>query len=473
VRDEVKSLTLKNIADACGCDIIRGESGRVITGVSTDTREIYPGDIFFALKGDSFDAHDFLAEAAEQGAAALIVSDADAVPGRYDGGVLLAGDTLAAYQDLAAYYKNLISPYTIAVTGSVGKTSLKDMIAQIITPSYRTVYTDKNYNNHIGVPKTILGMDEDTQVLILEMGMNHAGEIARLVEIGRPDVCAITNIGLSHRENFADDDGIFNAKMEIVTYFSGDHKLIINADDERLQKLVFAPDLCYRLVTCGQGDGCEYHITPPVQLSCATISFDMDHLGEQSHFNIPAAGVFNGVTAAIAVASVSALGITQGQAALRLKELKRTPHRLELSQAGGIQVIDDTYNASPDSMKAAIDFLVSTDAQRKIAVLAGMNELGDKSTELHRAVGRYAAASGVDFMAAVGDKAREIAEGYREVKNNPAAAIEFENNEAASVLLRAFTEKGDAVLVKGSRSYKTEEIAAALLAPKQEGTRDD
>ncbi|MDR0817747.1 MAG: UDP-N-acetylmuramoyl-tripeptide--D-alanyl-D-alanine ligase [Clostridiales Family XIII bacterium] len=463
----MKKLTLKNIAAACGGTLIRGEDSVSVSGVSTDTRAISEGDVFFALIGDNFDAHDFLSGAIEQGADALVISDSAAVPAGYDGGVVLVSDTLAAYQDLAAYYRDLIAPYTIAVTGSVGKTSLKDMIAQIVSPSYRTVYTDKNYNNHIGVPKTIFGMDEDTQVLILEMGMNHPGEISRLACIGRPDVCAITNIGLSHRENFTDDEGIFNAKMEIVTYFSGDQKLIINADDERLQLLVTAPDLCYRLVTCGQSDGCEYRITQPVQNSDATISFDMDHLGEHTHFDIPAAGIFNGVTAAIAVACVSALGITPSQAAGRLTELKRTPHRLELSEGRGVLVIDDTYNASPDSMKAAIDFLMSVSAHRKIAAFAGMNELGEKSPELHRAVGRYAAASGVDFLAAVGEKAHEIAEGYREVKDNPAAAIEFDNNEAASVLLRAFTEPGDAVLVKGSRSYKTEEIAAALLKPEQ------
>jgi UDP-N-acetylmuramoyl-tripeptide--D-alanyl-D-alanine ligase len=462
----VKHLTLKNIADASGGRIIAAVTAAVVSGVSTDTREVGSGDAFFALQGENFDAHDFLNDAAEKGAGVLVVSDSAKVPAGYAGGVLLVSDTLRAYQDLAEYYKKMIGPYTIAVTGSIGKTTLKDMLLQIVSGSYRVVCTEKNYNNHIGVPMTIFNMEEDTQVLILEMGMNHAGEIARLAQIGRPDVCAITNVGLSHRENFDDDEGIFNAKMEIVSFFGGDQKLIINADDERLQRLAFAPDLCYRLVPCGSAEGCEYRITKPVQTGDSSIGFDMDHLGDQTHFDIPAAGVFNGVTAALATASVSALGITPAKAAERLKNLKRTDHRLAISESRGVKVIDDTYNASPDSMKAAIDYLTSVDANRKIAVLAGMNELGDKSPELHRAVGRYAAASKVDFLAAVGDKAREIAEGYREVRNNPATAIEFENNEAASVLLRAFTEPGDAVLVKGSRSFKTEEIVAALQKPK-------
>jgi UDP-N-acetylmuramoyl-tripeptide--D-alanyl-D-alanine ligase len=466
----VKNLTLKNIADACSGTFIRGEDTAAVSGVSTDTREVKAGDVFFALIGENFDAHDFLGKAAEQGADALVVSDTDKVPGGYAGGVLLVEDTLRAYQDLAKYYKKLINPYTIAVTGSIGKTTLKDMIAQIVSWKYRTVYTDKNYNNHIGVPKTIFGMEEDTQVLILEMGMNHPGEIARLAHIGRPDVCAITNIGLSHRENFDNDEGIFNAKMEIVTYFGGEQKLVINADDEQLQRLIPPPDLCYRLVTCGTTEGCEYRITEPERSGENSIRFDMDHLGDTAHFDIPVAGLFNGLTAAIATASVSALGITPQQAAEQLKSLKRTDHRLALYEERGIKVIDDTYNASPDSMKAAIDYLVQVGSHRKIAVLAGMNELGEKSPELHRAVGRYAADSKVDFLAAVGEKAREIAEGYREVRNNPATAIEFENNEAASVLLRAFTEPGDAVLVKGSRAFKTEEIVAALLKPKHKDT---
>ncbi|MDR3224899.1 MAG: UDP-N-acetylmuramoyl-tripeptide--D-alanyl-D-alanine ligase [Clostridiales Family XIII bacterium] len=459
----MRIITVREIAENTEGRILQGAPGAEVSGVSTDTRDIRPGDAFFALSGERFDAHDFLAAAAAAGAVALVVERDDSVPADYAGAVIHVADALAAYQNLAGWYLRSVDPIVIAVTGSVGKTTQKDMIAAAASGTYRTIATEGNFNNHIGVPKTIFRMEEGTELLVLELGMNHAGEIRLLAEIAKPDAAVITNIGISHRENFDADDGILRAKLEVASFFDAANALFVNGDDPALRAYAKREDLPYDVVTAGESEGCDFRITPPQYTGEEEISFAMQ--SERNaivRFTIPAAGLYNGVSAALTAAALSRVGIPEAKTAEQLKHLKRTGHRLRLIVGSGLKIIDDTYNASPDSMKSAIDYLTSFTDGRRIAVLAGMNELGAHSADLHRGVGEYAAGAGVDVLAAIGEKGADIAAGFMAATGKNGKVKTYQNNAEAIGGLHKFVKDGDIVLAKGSRAMKTEEIVTAL-----------
>jgi UDP-N-acetylmuramoyl-tripeptide--D-alanyl-D-alanine ligase len=458
----LKELTIKETIRAVDGRLLAGRETDTYKGVSTDSRTAFGDDLFFAIEGERFDAHDFLSQAAGNGCNALVVSRGDAVPKDFGGAVIEVSDTLRAYQDLAAYYRNLIGPATIGVTGSVGKTSIKDMLAFVCGAARRTVRSEKNYNNHIGVPRTIFEMEEDTEALILEMGMNHSGEIRRLAEIGRPDIAIISNIGVIHREHFDSDDGIFNAKMEITSLFGKDNVLVVNGDDPYLKRVREMPNRPYRLVTVGTDESCDFRVEDPQYTGDSEISFRITRGRESQRFILPVAGLYNGVNAGLAVAALRELGIGMGESSEIMRTMARTAHRLQLLECEGIKVIDDTYNAGPDSMRSGVEYLMAVSGDRKIAVLAGMNELGDRSSALHEDLGCFVAASGIDLLVTVGEKARDIAEGARMDEHR-----HFADNAAAAAFLIEQKQNGDVYLVKGSRSMRMEEIVDALMGEKR------
>jgi UDP-N-acetylmuramoyl-tripeptide--D-alanyl-D-alanine ligase len=307
-------------------------------------------------------------------------------------------------------------------------------------------------------------MEEDTELLVLELGMNHAGEIRRLAEIARPDIAIITNIGISHRENFDTDDGILDAKLEITEFFGAENAIFVNGDDPALRAYAQRSGLPYPVVTAGESEGCDFRITAPQYTGAEEISFAMQSERKSIvRFTIPAAGLYNGVSAACTAAALSRIGIPEAQTASALKNLTRTDHRLRLIKLGaGVNLIDDTYNASPDSMRSALDYLASFPDARKIAVLAGMNELGEQSESLHEGVGKYAAGAGVDILVAIGEKGAGIATGFATAAAKSAKAKKYRNNAEAVSALQKIIKDGDAVLVKGSRAMNTEEVIDAL-----------
>lgn len=492
--------------------------------VSTDTRTLSDGEIFFAFSGGNFDAHDHLDEAAAKGASVLVISAPEKIPAEltavFRGSVILVGDTLRAYQDLAAYYRNKIDPYVIAVTGSVGKTTLKDMIACLVKDKYRTAATQGNYNNQIGVPKTILDMPEDTEVLVLELGMGGPGEIVRLAEIARPDAAAITNIGLSHRECFDSDEGVMLEKLAIASQMSEGDLLAIDRENHppltqraRAKSEVHG----YRLLEVSAKRSCrdsdhgqdqdpalrdaDYSYgTVHIEADTAEASFEIESGGNDGNdkngavtarFLVPVPGDYAAVQAALACAAVSRLGIGLTEAAAALRELARTPHRLQLIQKDGILVIDDTYNASPDSMHSGLMFLTSVPALRRIAVLADMKELGPESESLHRALGREIgtglSAGQINVLVCYGEKARAIAEGAAETSEARGTKETkgqvlclagsrqiriYENQEEMIADLLAGMETGDVYLVKGSHSMHMEAVANALLGQDGQGGQE-
>ena len=457
------------------------DAGQPAVSVSTDTRSIEPGEGFFAFAGEKYDAHDHLNEAVEKDASILVVADPTKTPAGYSGVVIIVEDTLRAYQDLAAYYLDKVDPYVIAVTGSVGKTTLKDMIFCLVKDDLNTVATQENLNNQIGVPKTILGMPEDTEVLVLEMGMGGPGEIRRLAEIARPNTAAITNIGISHRECFDSDDGIMFEKLAIASQMKSGDRLVIDREnhealtrharadsDEKGYNLIEVSSKATDKAPC-MADFCY----GPVYFDSDALatSFEIESGDTAERFLVPVPGDYVAASSALACAAVAKLGVDLGTAVNGLKSLARTPHRLQPIKKDGILVIDDTYNASPDSMKSGLAFLKSVSASRRIAVLADMNELGPESDALHREIGRGIgkdiATGCMHSLICFGKKAAAIAEGAAETAGSEIVAVgrirAYDDQTELIKLALEEKETGDAYLVKGSHSMHMEIVADALL----------
>jgi UDP-N-acetylmuramoyl-tripeptide--D-alanyl-D-alanine ligase len=447
--------------------------------VSTDTRDLSGGEIFFALTGENHDAHDHLGEAAAKGAQVLVVSDSSKVSllNQPVPVVIVVEDTLRAYQDLAAYYRSKVDPYVIAVTGSVGKTTLKDMIACLVRDDFHTVATQGNFNNQIGLPKTILGMPGDTEVLVLEMGMGGPGEIGRLAQIARPAAAAITNIGVSHRECFDSDDGIMLEKLAIASQMSEGCMLVIDRENHwPLTQRARADSKArgYRLIEVSpkspadrNAGSADYYYGPVCfDTDAAATSFEIESGEMAERFFVPVPGDYAAASAALACAAVARLGIDLACAAMALKKIARTPHRLQPIRKDDILVIDDTYNASPDSCQSGLTFLKSVAASRRIAVLADMNELGSDSEALHRSLGRGIgadlSAGRIDRLICFGEKARAIAAGAGEIAGMEQICVCSDQEEMIAALLADKTP-GDAYLVKGSHSMHMEIVANALL----------
>ncbi|MDR0885923.1 MAG: UDP-N-acetylmuramoyl-tripeptide--D-alanyl-D-alanine ligase [Clostridiales Family XIII bacterium] len=474
----MKIINITDVVNATGGILkSRAADDYTVTGISTDSRLVSIGNIFFALSGERFDGHDYLDSVAQSGAVAVVVEDTAQVPHDYDGAVLVVPDTLRAYQDLAHYYLKMIHPKVIAITGSVGKTSIKDMMQVAMSAKYKTSYTMGNFNNGIGLPKTIFDMDDDAQVLVLEMGMSAPGEIRRLVEIANPDIAVIGNIGISHRENFETDDGIFQAKMEIISAFQDgttkDGVLIVNADDSKLGALR-QEDLPCKLIRVGSGKAdIAVHDVTYDEKDGLHFKLDINQAKQDAvpdiDFQIPVAGTYNAVNAGIAVAAGDVLDINVKDIARALTSINRTKHRLDLVERNGIKVIDDTYNASPTSMKSGIDHLVAITGTRHIAVLSDMLELGPESKNGHLEVGRYAAEKGLDLIIAVGEKSKDIYAGAfaasPDAPDVPDTLVKhFADKLEAARFLDTYVKEGDVYLLKGSRSTHMEELIDAILS---------
>ena len=455
----MKTLKISEIVEAVGGVLLSGNMEDTVKNVSTNSGETKVGDIFFALVGVRHDAHTFVSQVVDNGCKAVVVSDKDSIVHDRNVAFILVENTLTAYQELARYYRELISPITIGITGSVGKTSLKEMVKTIACDNFNTVYSLDNENNHIGVPKTIFKLEENTEVLVLEMGMNHKGEISRLVQIGKPDIGAITNVGVSHIGNFSDRDGLFHAKMEITDLFTSQNTLVVYGDDEYLSTL--KGDLGYNLIRAGESQTNDYIVSKAKSVDKSHITFLIEYDNGIERFTLPVAGLYNKINAALAVAIMSKLNIGVSACAHSLQNLEISGHRLKLIEKDGLTIINDAYNASPDSMKSGIDYLVSLDIDRRIAVLGDMGELGDKSEVLHRQVGDYVADKGVDLLFTVGEWAEFIADSA-EKKMGLDKVLKFKDKESCVAALMITVKKGDGILVKGSNSMKMAEVANAF-----------
>jgi UDP-N-acetylmuramoyl-tripeptide--D-alanyl-D-alanine ligase len=464
----MKKLTIAQITRAISGLLLQGDPADEITGVSADSRKVEAGNAFFPLIGERYDAHDFIGEAVEGGCRTVILSKMAAVEQLREQfpclnlNLVLTEDTTKALQELAAYYLSLFSIIKIGVTGSTGKTTTKEMLYRIFSEKYRTARNLGNLNNHIGLPLTVFSLPEDAEAAIFEMGMSELGEIDLLAGLVRPDIGIITNIGISHIENLGSRENILKAKLEIANYFTEAGILIVNEDNDLLTRENVRGDGHYRVVTAGEKGRSDFIISNITDFGEEGIEFAIEHREEMQTFRLNVPGRHNAYNGALAVAAAVSCGITMAEAAKGLMKLEITDKRLSIKGKNGMKIIDDTYNASPDSMRAAIDVLIATKGVRKIAIRADMFELGEDSASFHAEVGRYAAESRVDLLIAVGDQAKHIAEAAGKILSGDKVRY-YKTKELLIRDIGSMISSGDVILLKGSRGMAMDQVVRKIM----------
>lgn len=455
-------LTIEQIVKAVDGILEQGNATDEISGVSTDSRKVTSDEVFFPLIGEQHDAHDFIPQAIENGCRTFIVSRQIEMAADISGTLnfILVKDTTKALQDLASYYLSSMKIKKIGVTGSTGKTTTKEMLYWIFSEKYRTIRNLGNFNNHIGLPLTIFHLEADTEVGVFEMGMSELGEIDLLAKLVKPDIGIITNIGISHIENLGSRENILKAKLEITNYFNPENILIVNEDYELLSRDGVSGD--YRLITAGETGRSDFILSGIKDYGEEGIEFTVEHEKEIQNFRLYVPGRHNAYNGVLAIAAGVNCGISMKEAAQGLAKMVITDKRLNIKGKNGMKVIDDTYNASPDSMRAAIDVLIATKGFRKIAILADMFELGENASEFHREVGHYAAEKSVDQLITVGENAKYIAEGAIPIlgKNN---VNHYKTKELLISDIGSMISSGDVILVKGSRGMAMDQVVKKIM----------
>jgi len=458
----VEPVAVDKVLQWTGGSVLQRGSARSVTSVSTDSRTLRAGACFVALAGERFDGHDFAADAAARGAAAVLVRRDKPVPVPPGVWVISVEDTAAALGRIAGGYRRMFDIPVAAVTGSNGKTTTKEMAARILSAMGPVLKTEKNYNNEIGVPLTLLGLERGHRAAVVEMGMRGPGQIAALAEIARPTVGVVTNVGPVHMEFFRSVEDVARAKAELVEALESDGFAVLNADDPRvraMRRLTRA-----RVVTFG--------LDPRADVGAERV----EHRGlEGSRFilrwpdqrvpvmvKLPGRHQVHNALAAAAVAwclGLDARAVQQGLIDVR------TEMRMALRRLGAdVLLIDDAYNASPLSVRAALESLGDVRGRRRVAVLGGMLELGDLAESAHREMGRTAVKAGVDFLVAVGTEARWILDEAIRSGLDPGRALWFEDAARAAEAAPEWSAAGDVILVKGSRGFRLEIVSAALVS---------
>ncbi len=446
-------LSIAQMAQFAGAVRQNGDGDRLVTHLSTDSRTIQPGDLFVALRGDNFDGHKFVGQAMERGAAGAIVETKWTGKPAPDFSLLRVADTLVAYQQVAANYRHSLGIKVVAITGSNGKTSTKDFTASVLGHRFQVTKTDGNFNNHVGLPQTMLEATARDQIGVWEIGMNHPGEIAPLAQLARPDVAIITNIGIAHLEFMGTREAIAQEKGELAAALPADGTLILNRSDEFADAI--AQRTSAKVIFAGIDAG-EVQAREIVQ-TAEGAEFTVYEGAHRCHAVLPVPGLHMVQNALLAIAAGRVFGLSLEQCAAGLAVAPITKARLQVKNIGGVQFIDDSYNANPDSMKAALRTLaeLETDGQR-IAVLGQMAELGAESVRGHQEVGQIAASLGIDCLISLGKDSAEIAQAARGagLKNSSTLA----SAEEVADLLCETVHPGDLVLIKGSRAARTERV---------------
>lgn len=458
----MKALTLETIASYSGGRLVHGDPAATCTSVNTDSRKIQPGELFVALVGEKFDAHDFVPQVAQAGAAAVIVSRLPENVEALGCSVIEVPDTLLALQQLARAYRELLNPLVIGITGSNGKTSTKDLVAAVLRKKYQVCATLGNFNNHIGLPLTILRMEEGDTCAVLEMGMNHHGEIAVLAGIARPDAAIITNIGVAHIEYMGSREGIAQEKGTLAEAVPHSGVVVLNANDDFSSSIAARSHARVVLAGVGEGDVVATLTESGARGSFFTLNFDGREVVD---VHLPVPGEHMVGNAALAAAVGWHFGVTPQDIAAALGEVQLTKGRVQVKTWRGVTVLDDSYNANPDSMRAGLKTLAGLQIPgRRVAVLGRMGELGPHAESSHREVGGYAAELGLDAVFSVGEEAALITSqagasgGSGEYRN-------FSSHAAVAACLTEWLHEGDAVLLKGSRSAAMEQVLTHLDNP--------
>lgn len=421
--------------------------------VCTDTRKITQGSLFIAIKGENFDGHDFAQKAVESGAQAVICERDCGLGDRQ----ILVENTRLALLDLAGYYRSLFKIPVIGITGSVGKTTTKEMTHAVMSSKYNTLKNEGNLNNEIGVPLTLFRLDKTHEAAVIEMGMSGFDEISRMTKAVRPDAAIISNIGVSHIEHLGSREGILRAKLEILHGMKPDAPVVLNADDDMLITVrPGAHPVTYYGIENEKSIFKAFEITSKENETELTVGFS----GGSGRVSLPFPGRHNVYNALAAVAAGSLFGIEPLDGFEALKSYVPAGMRQRINKKFGMTFIEDCYNASPDSQAAALAVLGSMNAARKIAVIGDMLELGAVSESAHYEVGRKAAENGIDAVFTYGERALQTAKGAQD--GNISCVKSFLDKEELSRELIGCLKEGDAVLFKASRGMKLEEVIFAV-----------
>lgn len=453
----MKNLTLKAIASVCR-GVYRGDEtllSREVTDVVIDSRKVTKGCLFVAISGERFNAHEFIPEAADRGAlCAVSQEDLGLTPFPY----ILVGSTGQALLDVAGFYRASFDIKVVGITGSVGKTSTKEMLVSVLSKRYKVHKTLGNFNNECGLPLSIFGIRGDDEISVLEMGVNHFGEMRRLSAAASPNICLITNIGTAHLEFLKTKEGILKEKSQMLRDMREGGRVILNGDDPLLCSL--KPLNGEKPLFYGMGAHCQIRgeELSPLGLEGTACTIRLPEASFRCVVPLPGPHMVLNALAGAAAGFI--LGLTPEEIKAGIEHSASLPGRNHLIKREGLLILDDCYNANPTSVKAALETLSSAFG-RKVAILGNMGELGEGARKLHYDVGVYAARQGIDLVCAVGALAREIARGTADA-SSPARSLWFPDKAKLLEEMKGFLQEGDNILVKASNGEEFPEIVEAL-----------
>lgn len=447
-------MTFNEILNAIDGEVIIKSEDVSFNKLCIDTRKIEKNNVFLAIKGANFNGNDFALKALEAGASIVIIDEVKFNLNEIEnkGTIVKVKNTREALLNLAKFYRKKLGLKVVGVTGSTGKTSTKDLIAALLSHKYKVFKTKGNFNNDIGLPLMILELTSKDDVAVLEMGMSSLGEIELLADVARPDIAVITNIGLSHIENLKTQENILKAKMEISTFFNKENTLIINAED-KLLKNVYSNRFKVEKI----GYNHEYDVyASNIILKEEETEFLAHAFGEEAVFNLPMAGKHNVLNTMLAIEVANCLNVSFEEMIKGLENLEATSMRLQVIKKEGFIIINDCYNASPDSMKSSLDVLSAYKDYRKVAILGDMYELGEESEKAHFEVGEYAKDK-LDILIVIGRYIKNFKDGF-----NNDNIIMYKTKEECIKELKNIVKLNDVVLIKASRGVKLEDVVKKL-----------
>jgi UDP-N-acetylmuramoyl-tripeptide--D-alanyl-D-alanine ligase len=456
-------MSFDDIVNAVGGKVILRGKYNNFNKVNSDTRKIEKNDIFIAIRGQNFDGNDYVKQASEKGASICIIDEVkyntDEI--QENTSIVRVENTRQALLDLAEFYRSLLDIKIIGITGSVGKTSTKDLVAAALSSRFKVFKTEGNFNNEIGLPHMIFKIDNSYDIAVLEMGMNNIGEIHNMAKAARPDIALITNIGTAHIGRLKSRENILKAKMEIADFFLEENTLIINIDNDMLSKVKGGS---YNVKTVSMKEKANISAFNIKLMENSVEFYVMENnriTEEKICAEVP--GKHSVMNALFAVLVGRIFNMSYDEIRDGLGKLETTKMRLETIHGSKFTIINDCYNANPDSMMAAIDVLMNYSGNRKIAILGTMGELGENSSELHAKIGEYTARRNINLLIAVGEYSADYRRGFEKCKAPQCEVMEVQDYESIVNLLAVkYLKEDDVVLVKASRSMKFEKIVSRL-----------
>lgn len=455
----MKTITFDQIVEAVGGEIVQKGAMLQYDSLCTDTRKIKKGDIFVAITGENFNGNEFAIAAINAGAAVCLLEEINFEYEKYKNvGIIKVASTRKALLELAKYYRNMLKVKIIGITGSTGKTSTKDLTAAALSSRFKVFKTKGNFNNEIGLPLMLFSLDNSYDVAVLEMGMNNTSEIHRMAEAAQPDLAIITNVGRTHIENLKTRENILKAKLEITDFFDKESRLIINKDNDMLKNI---NNDNYLIISTGVESVADYSAYDII-LGDDFVKFKISEKGNQcgEEFFVGVPGSHTVSNALLAIACARSFGLDFQEINQGFKALEKTAMRLDIIKGNSYTIINDCYNANPDSMKSGLDVLKNYKCEKRVAILGSMRELGEEGNSAHEEIGEYARACGIDFLITLGEYRDSYKQGFGE------NCFDFENYDEAVRFAKTILKDKDAVIVKASRSMKFEKIVEKLKEDK-------